>query len=164
MPNPSPNIIPYLSSLPKQELIKLFLRALNLMDPSQQDQLLGDWQFEQRLKGKTQKEVIVLLQDFVHRSKAGEFYKPFFMNSKNYTHVPPETEIWYAEMSRWLDYACQQANDGNNAHALEVLTPCLDLLDESEGDENIVFAHEYGDWMLAVNYDYRTIYHQISGG
>ena len=139
------------------------LRGLEKMDALQLDQLLGDWQFEHALAGQTQKGVIELLQDFERRSKAGEFYKPFFMNSKNFDYIPPETEIWYAEMSRWLNYGCKRALDGDNHYAYEVLSLCLHLLDEAGSNDNIVFAHEYGEWMLNIAHDYRAIHQQVSG-
>ena len=162
MPPPSPDAaVPYLLSLPKEALGEFLSLALRKMDPLLLDTLLGDWQFEQCWAGQPEAVVEEGLRAFEQRSRSGAYYKPFFFDAKSFGFVPPETQLWYAEMTRWLDYGCAQALLGNPGHAFAILDRCLRLLDDT-GDDNIVFADELGDWMLGSRHDYRSIYEVLA--
>lgn len=153
--------ISYLLNLPKAALEEFLRAALTKMDQVLLDTLLGDWQFEQQLDGLSEAAILDLLRDFEHRSQAGMYYKPFLLDATTYSYVPPETQIWYAEVTRWLNYGCMEAKRGNSRHAFELLDICIRLLDDV-GNDTIVFADEPGAWMIYSPYDYMAIYKQLS--
>lgn len=161
MPIHQPHAIAYLLSLPKADLEAFLSLALRKMDAVLLDTLLGDWQFEVLVAGQTEEVIEGLLGAFEERSQSGAYYKPFFLDAKSFTYVPPETELWFAEISRWLDYGAAQALSGNKHHAFNILGRCIQLLDDIAND-NIVFADEPGEWMLCCKHDFRKIYDELA--
>jgi hypothetical protein len=82
------------------------------------------------------------------------------MNSKNYNWVPPETEAWYSELSTWLDRSCELVKHGHHNIGKECLDICFQLIDK-QSDDDTVFAHELGDWMIYAQHDYEAIYKSL---
>jgi len=79
---------------------------------------------------------------------AGKYYAEFEWNSKNYTHVPEETEQWFDLLNDLLADSTQLSTRGEHAIAVECFGLLYDLIEQMEEGEEIVFAHELGMWML----------------
>jgi hypothetical protein len=157
------DILAYFRALSKPKLLKHLEAVLELLEDSQLDDWLGDWRFQKRRADKPNVGNIEAFKDFERRSRAGEYYAPFEINSKNFRHIPPETDRWFSELDRWVDFACKSALAGKLDLAKPILDGCMHLLDDL-GNDNIVFAEELGDWMLLSKYDYRAIHQQIQEG
>lgn len=150
----------YFRTLTKPKLLKHLEEVLELLEDSQLDDWLGDWHFQRRQTSKPAMAGIAAFTDFERRSHAGKYYAPFEINSKNFMHVPPETNMWFNELGRWVDFACEEALAGNLHVAKPILDGCMSLL-HALGNDNIVFAKELGDWMLITKYDYKAIHQQM---
>jgi len=143
-----------------QELIQYLDACLEQMTNQQIDAVFGDLYFEQVIQRMAPGVVLEQIEKFLKKSLAGEYYAPFNMNSKNYNWVPPETEQWYNELSTWLDRSCELVEEGHREIGKECLDICFQLIDK-QIDDDTVFAHELGDWMIYSKYDYKAIYKNL---
>ncbi len=99
------------------------------------------------------------VETFNERSRKGYFYYEFDMGGKNFSWVPPHTEAWFFELSAWLDRACKLVEEKHPETALKVFRICFDLI---ENMCEFAFAHELGDWMIHTEYDYETVYQNLT--
>jgi len=81
-------------------------------------------------------------------SLAGKYYAEFEWNSKNYDHVPEETQQWFDLLNDLLAESATLSTQGEHAVAVECFGLLYDLIEYMEEGEEIVFAHELGSWML----------------
>ena len=88
------------------------------------------------------------ISSFCTDSLAGKYYAEFEWNSKNYTHVPEETEQWFDLLNDLLADSTQLSAQGEHAIAVEYFGLLYDLIEQMEEGDEIVFAHELGMWML----------------
>ena len=144
----------------REELIQYIDTCLKEMTDQQIDNVFGDLYYEQVVQQMTPLMVLDKIKIFLKDSLAGKYYAPFNMNSKNYTWVPPETEAWYSELSTWLDRSCEIAEQGHRKIGKECLDICFQLIDK-QCDDDTVFAHELGDWMICTQQDYKAIYKKL---
>lgn len=98
-----------------------------------------------------------LLEDvraFATRSRAGEYYQPFAVNSRNCTQLSVGTRSFILDCSRILD-RCIQAADGPDkaatAEGFEIVFDLLRTIDEAP-DEVIFLADEHGSWQVGVEW------------
>ena len=77
------------------------------------------------------------------------------MNSKNFSDIPEETDEWFDELSRYLDFTSDLVEAKNHTIAVKCFKILFELIEKMEDGEEIVFAHELGDWMIHANSDYR---------
>jgi hypothetical protein len=70
------------------------------------------------------------------------------MNSKNYTHVPEETQDWFAALNDFLAESATLTAQGEHALAVECFGLLYQLIEHMEDGDEIVFAHEVGSWMI----------------
>jgi hypothetical protein len=88
------------------------------------------------------------VEDFKRESLAGAYYAPFNINSKNYMHVPEETEEWFERLGDLLKASSQLTAQGDHLHAVTCFGVLYELIDAMESGEEIVFADEIGGWMI----------------
>lgn len=88
------------------------------------------------------------VEEFRRESMAGVFYAPFAINSKNWTHVPEETEEWFERLGDLLQACAQLTLQGNHLHAVTCFGILYELIDAMESGKEIVFADEMGSWMI----------------
>jgi hypothetical protein len=88
------------------------------------------------------------VEEFRRESMAGVFYAPFAVNSKNWTHVPEETEEWLERLGDLLQACAQLTLQGNHLHAVTCFGILYELIDAMESGKEIVFADEMGSWMI----------------
>lgn len=89
------------------------------------------------------------VKQFQRDSLAGKYYAPFDINSKNYMHVPEETHAWFERMGDLLAASVRLSQQGDHVQAVACFRILYELVAAMEsGNDNIVFADEYGDWMI----------------
>jgi hypothetical protein len=81
------------------------------------------------------------LRSSKEESLAGEFYAPFDINSKNFTHVPAETEEWFNRLADFLKAATALVAIGDYHSAVNAFDVLYEL---------IVFGDEIGSWMIPI--------------
>ena len=80
----------------------------------------------------------------------GRYYAPFDINSKNFTHVPPETEEWFDRLADFFTAATLLVEQGEYQKAVDAFDLVYELVDLMESGDEIVFADEYGSWMIPI--------------
>jgi len=86
---------------------------------------------------------------------------PFALDSRNFNDIPDETKWWFNELLLLLNLCCEvvlKKEPGVIKHCFEKL---FDLIARMDACEEIIFAHEFGDWMVICRHDYQTIYQQL---
>jgi len=155
------DILHYLRNAKKKELLQYISESVNVMSKAQIDDVFGALIVEQKINKMTPDEVLSAIEKFKAESLAGKYYAPFDMNSKNFTFIPPETDEWFRDISIWLDRACELVAQNEPDIARKCLAICIEL-NEKLGEDRIVFAHEYGDWMIITKHDYEAVYKQLT--
>jgi len=88
------------------------------------------------------------VQQFQRDSLAGKYYAPFDINSKNYRHIPEETHAWFERMGDLLAESVRLSQQGDHVQAVACFRILYQLVETMESGAEIVFADEYGDWMI----------------
>jgi hypothetical protein len=94
------------------------------------------------------KKLLREIKKFQRESLAGAYYAPFNMNSKNYMHIPPETEAWFDRLGELLVSSMQLAKQKEHQQATDCFGLLFELIEAMESGEEIVFADEIGSWMI----------------
>jgi hypothetical protein len=92
-----------------------------------------------------------LLEDveaFQRASLARMYYAPFGVNSKNYQHIPDKTKEWFAKLGKLLAASVQISARGDHEQAAACFWILYELIEAMERGKEIVFADEYGRWMI----------------
>jgi hypothetical protein len=91
------------------------------------------------------------IEVFRDSSLAGNYYAPFDINSKNFMHIPEETEEWFEQLGDYLEQSTQLSQQGKHADAIYCFTLLYELIEAMDDGEEIVFAEEIGGWMIPVD-------------
>lgn len=94
-----------IGKLKKAELVKYLKSSFYEMDDRQRRDVFLELQNSVLNKNIKPKELYSKILEFHKRSVAGEYYAPFDINSKNFMHIPNETDEWFSELSYFLDEA-----------------------------------------------------------
>ena len=139
----------WLDKQKKAILFGLLQDAYETMDTNQRRHVFGEFA-EQDLQSATINghELLDRIQNFHRDSLNGLYYEPFDINSKNFMHIPEETEKWFDMLGDCLKRSTKLTEQGNHAHAVECFTLLYELIDTMERGEEIVFADECGSWMI----------------
>jgi len=86
---------------------------------------------------------------FYKNSLKGRYYEPFDINSKNFSDIPEETEKWFEELSDYLKDSAKLSEQGEHNLAVQCFKLLYQLINKMEEGEEIIFADEYGSWMIA---------------
>lgn len=138
----------FLKKQKKNDLLEFLQSSFNYMDTEQRRSVFGKFynQIEPgRINGK---KLLQKIQKFEKDSFAGEYYAPFEINSKNFSEIPQETEMWFEELNELLSSSTQLSKQGDHAVAIECFSILYDLISDMDSGEEIVFADEYGSWMI----------------
>ena len=87
-------------------------------------------------------------QKFHHDSLGKVYYAPFNVDSKNFMHIPEETEEWFETLGDFLEESSTLTKQGEHAQAVACFGLLYALIDAMESGEEIVFADEIGSWMI----------------
>jgi len=97
------------------------------------------------------KDLLKEIKAFSRSSLAGHYYASFNINSKNFMHVPEETEEWFDKIGDFLKAAAQLTTQGDHEIATLCFAQLYTLINKMEDGEEIVFADELGSWMIPVD-------------
>ena len=93
-------------------------------------------------------ELLKRIKKFHTDSLAQQYYAPFDINSKNYMHIPEETEEWFEILGDVLEESTKLSEQEEHALAVDCFALLYDLIEHMEMGEEIVFADELGSWMI----------------
>jgi hypothetical protein len=130
------------------KLLELLDQAYDDMTYSQRTSVFGDLMKMAKLPLESGKTVLKDVSEFYKESLKGAYYAPFDMNSKNYTHIPEETEMWFDRLGELLEDATLLSRKNEHEISIQCFKILFELIDRMEDCEEIVFAHEFGDWMI----------------
>ncbi len=94
------------------------------------------------------KQLLAQIQQFNQDSRAGAYYAPFNINSKNFMDIPEETETWFEHLGDFLKDSSRLTAQGEHEPAVSCFQILYQLIDAMESGEDIVFADELGSWMI----------------
>ena len=135
----------------KTELLEILDRAFDEMPPKVQRTVFLELIQKSRptkLDGRTLLEDVA---DFHAESLEGRYYKPFDINSKNFSHIPEETDEWCDRIAGLLKQTMQLTSQGDHDWAVKCFDVLFVLLGKMEEGEEIVFADEMGSWMIPID-------------
>ncbi len=142
----------------KKELIEFLETVFINLEPKPQRDAFGDLYFELVKQEQTPDDLLDDIESFYEKSLAGYYYESFMINSKNFSDIPEETDEWFDELSRYLDFTSDLVEAKNHTIAVKCFKILFELIEKMEDGEEIVFAHELGDWMIHANSDYLENY------
>jgi hypothetical protein len=90
-------------------------------------------------------------ENFYKDSLARVYYAPFNINSKNFSDIPEETEEWFEKLGTLLESSAQLTKQKEHIFAVESFKILYRLIEKMEDGEEIIFADEYGSWMIPGN-------------
>ena len=94
-------------------------------------------------------DVLNDIHEFIDDSLNGVYYAPFDINSKNCSHIPEETDLWFEKLAEYLTECSHLSKQGQHQYAVQCFGLLFELI-EQLGSDDIVFADEYGMWMLPI--------------
>ena len=95
------------------------------------------------------KKLLKKVKQFHGDSLAGKYYAPFDMNSKNFSHIPEETDEWFEALSDLLENSTRLSKQGEHLLAVQCFMLLYELIDAMDSGREIIFADELGSWMIA---------------
>lgn len=138
----------FLSEEEPAVLLDLLSKAYDEMDYDQRQYVFGKYVRELPPAPVDGEVLLGRVERFRSDSLAGVYYAPFAINSKNWTHVPEETKEWFGEIGDLLKASAQLTEQGDHLHAVACFDVLYELIDAMESGDEIVFAEEYGSWMI----------------
>lgn len=88
---------------------------------------------------------------FREDSLQGVYFAPFMINSKNYMEVPEETDMWFEKLAELLLESTKLSQQGHHTEAVQCFNILFECVESMESGEDIIFADEYGMWMLPIH-------------
>ena len=132
--------------------------AIDLLPPAKLRRVAGKYIDLERLRPDVGSEAIAGLctavKAFDSTSRAGEYYEPFMVDSRNCTQKSTGTIAWIADFHRFLDRCVAEEKTGSLTEVREpfdLLLGLLDYIDECH-DDVIFFADEGGSWQVGVDW------------
>ncbi|MGB3671822.1 MAG: hypothetical protein WA984_17050 [Phormidesmis sp.] len=135
----------------KATLLELLDSAYYEMNTQQRRHIFGALMEESKPAKAIAREIKKESEEFYQESIAGIYYAPFAMNSKNFSHIPEETEEWFEKLGDLLQASTQVAKQKEHKSAVESFEILYQLIEKMECGEEIIFADEYGSWMIPGN-------------
>jgi hypothetical protein len=132
----------------KATLLELLSVTYQETSSQQQRYIFGDLMKQSKPSKASGQDILKESQKFYKDSLAGVYYAPFDINSKNYSHIPEETEEWFEKLGDLLESSAQLAKQQEHAIAVESFKMLYELIGKMEYGDEIIFADEYGSWMI----------------
>jgi hypothetical protein len=138
----------FFSTQPVSVLLEVLGAAYDQLDRAQRQAVFGT--HIQKLPPPTVDgdELLSDIEKFRDDSLAGHYYVPFNINSKNYMHVPEETEEWFERLGELLAASERLTWQGDHLHAVVCFGILYELIGALEYGKEIVFGDEIGSWMI----------------
>ncbi len=138
----------YLEEQDSSTLLALLNLAFNTMDTNQRHDVFGKIIEEVPPSSVEGEKLLAAIEQFHKNSFSGYYYEPFDINSKNFSDIPEETEAWFDEISDYLEDSSRLTDQHDHEMAVQCFKLLHELIDKMEDGEEIVFADEYGTWMI----------------
>ena len=135
----------------KSTLLELLYSVYYEMNTQQRRYIFGDLIQKSKPSKIVGKDIIKKSETFYQESLAGIYYAPFEINSKNFSDIPEETDEWFDKLGDLLQYSSQLTKQEDHASAVKSFEILYKLIDRMEDGEEIIFAEEYGSWMIPGN-------------
>ena len=137
-----------LEKQPPSKILELLKDSYSKMSAEQRKLIFG--QLVKRPKSIiiVTKNVIKEVNQFYEDSLGGRYYAPFDINSKNFRYIPEETEEWFSRIGELLIDSVKLSERGEDVAAVECFKLLNELIERMSDGEEIVFADEYGTWMI----------------
>lgn len=132
----------------KATVLELLSSAYDEMSTQQRRHIFGALVEKSKPARASARDVQKESEQFYEDSIAGIYYAPFNINSKNFSHIPEETEEWFEKLGDLLQASTQLTKQKEHASAVESFQILYKLVDKMECGEEIIFAEEYGSWMI----------------
>lgn len=147
-----------IEQLDKEELIQLLDDAFINMKESIKREVFGSIYKAHTKNERTPATLLTDIKNFYRKSINGYYYAPFNINSKNFSHIPEETEDWFDEVSSYLDFTSELVMEEQYESAKSCFKILFELIEKMNDGEAIVFADEVGDWMIHAEKDHHENY------
>lgn len=143
--------------LKKTELIEYLESSFYEMDDKQRRDVFLELQNSTVNKNIKPKKLYSKVLEFYEKSVNGAYYAPFDINSKNFMNIPNETDEWFSEVSYYLDETSKLVEKKEYLMAKKCFEILYNSIEEL-GNGEVVFADEYGTWMILTKFDYDNAY------
>jgi hypothetical protein len=144
------SLLKRLSKLPSSTRLELLSAAYDAMNERQRLAVFRDHTALEEPVPVDGKKLLQKIKQFRRDSLDGKYYAPFNVNSKNWTHLPNETETWFSELGQFLADSMALTKQGDHARAAACFGLLYELILAMEYGKEIVFADELGSWMIPV--------------
>ncbi len=138
----------YLKTTDQSKLLDLLNLAFDFMDTNQRHAVFGKIITEVPPSPVEGNKLQTTIKEFYEKSLAGHYYAPFDINSKNFSDIPEETDAWFDEIGDYLEDCSKLTDQGDHEIAVQCFKILHELIDKMEDGDEIVFADEYGTWMI----------------
>lgn len=138
----------YLKTQNQLKLLEMLQLAFDTMNTSQRHDVFWKTITEAPPFSVDGEEVLSTIVEFYKKSVGGYYYAPFDINSKNFSDIPEETDAWFDEISDYLEDSSKLTDQGDHGMAVRGFKLLHELIAKMEDGEEIVFADEYGTWMI----------------
>lgn len=132
-------------------LLRLLEAAFDTMTTDQRHEVFGGLKIDVNASQVSGKALLKEVQKFHDDSLKGVYYAPFDINSKNYMNIPEETKEWFEKLADLLGDAAMVSEKGNHHLAVQCFGILYELINRMEDGEEIIFADEYGTWMMTAD-------------
>lgn len=139
----------HLKSQDKSRLLELLNFAYDSIDTNQRHDVFGKIIVEIPPSPVKSKKIWTTIETFHAKSMSGYYYAPFDINSKNFSDIPEETDVWFDEIADYLEDCSRLTEQGDHEIAVQCFKMLHELIDVMEDGDKIVFADEYGTWMIS---------------
>lgn len=153
-----PTLFSHLAKQKKAELLTLLEAVFDAMPESLHPLVFGEVYKETSLPKWNAAQLLAEIRQFRADSLAKKYYASFNINSKNYRHIPDETEAWFSTTSRFIDLCVQMVAKKASLESTTCFEEALALITLMENNSQIVFADEYGSWMISSPRGYLHAY------
>lgn len=143
-------LIKILQKQNKKQLINLLVKSFNVLNKAKRYQIFNDIYSKEISPRYNSKIIFSEVNKFYNDSISKKYYAPFDRNSKNFSHIPEETELWCDIFANLLKKTMELTIHKDHDKAVQ----CFDMLFYLHENmcEEIVFADELGPWMISIKY------------
>jgi len=138
----------HLNTQSQSKLFEMLQLAFDTMNTNQRHDVFGEIISEIPPSSIDGEEVLTTIEEFYEKSVGRYYYEPFNINSKNFSDIPEETDIWFDEISDYLEDSSKLTDQEDHGMAVQCFKLLHKLIGKMEDGEEIVFADEYGTWMI----------------
>ena len=130
-------------------LLELLKAAYDEMNTKQRRAVFGEFSKRSKPSIVDGQNLLKAVKQFHEESVRGVYYAPFDVNSKNFMHIPEETDEWFHRIADLLEESSKLTKQGDHLNAVQCFNLLYELVEAIDsGDEEIVFADECGSWMI----------------